>query len=88
MSRNWACTPRRESDSQHGQIGGRGTAGHRGYAVALFVDSFDLEEILVLELRDGRTEFCKLVREDYQAWLDDDFTTGELWQKNLLGGRP
>ena len=54
----------------------------------LFVDSFDLEEILVLELRDGRTEFCKLVREDYQAWLDDDFTTGELWQKNLLGGRP
>ncbi len=54
----------------------------------LFVDSFDLEDILVLELRDGRSEFQKLEREKYLAWLNDGFTTGELWQKNLLGGRP
>ena len=54
----------------------------------LFVDSFDLDEILVLEMREGRSEFRKLGREEYLAWLDDGFTTGELWQKNLLGGRP
>ena len=54
----------------------------------LLVDEFDLDEIFVLELQDGRTEFSKLSPDDYQVWLDDNFTSGELWQKNLLGGRP
>ena len=54
----------------------------------LLVDAFDLDEIFVLELRDGRTEFRQMSSDDYQVWLDDNFTSGELWQKNLLGGRP
>ena len=54
----------------------------------LLVDAFGLDEIFVLELRDGRTEVRKLSPDDYQVWLDDNFTSGELWQKNLLGGRP
>ena len=54
----------------------------------LLVDVFGLDEIFVLELQDGRTEFRKLSPDDYQVWLDDNFTSGELWQKNLLGGRP
>ena len=54
----------------------------------LLVDAFGLDEIVVLELRDGQTEFCRLNADDYRSWLDDSFTTGELWQKNLIGGRP
>ena len=54
----------------------------------LLVDSFGLDEIFVLELHDGQTKFHKLRPDDYQSWLDDSFTPGELWQKNLLGGRP
>ena len=54
----------------------------------LLVDAFDLEEILVPELREGRTEVRRLSSDDYRVWLDEDFTPGELWQKNLLGGRP
>ena len=54
----------------------------------LLVDAFGLDEIVVLELRDGQTEFCRLDADDYRSWLDDSFTTGELWQKNLIGGRP
>ena len=54
----------------------------------LLVDAFDLDEILVLELRDGRTTIRRCDGEDaYRDWLED-YTTGELWQKNLLGGRP
>ena len=56
----------------------------------LLVDAFELDEIVALELRDGRTEAHPLRRLDkdrYRDWLDD-FTTGELWQKNLLGGNP
>ena len=54
----------------------------------LLVDEFDLDEIFVLEMQDGQTKFRKLKPDDYQSWLDDSFTPGELWQKNLLGGRP
>ncbi len=54
----------------------------------LLVDAFGLDEIFVLDLREGRTEFRKLEPEKYREWLDDSFTPGELWQKNLLGGRP
>ena len=54
----------------------------------LLVDAFGLDEIFVLDLQDGRTEFRKLAPDDYRVWIDDSFTTGELWQKNLLGGRP
>ena len=54
----------------------------------LLVDVFGLDEIVVLELCDERTEFRRLNVDDYRVWLDDSFTTGELWQKNLIGGRP
>ena len=54
----------------------------------LLVDAFDLDELFVLELREGRTEAHRLESNRYRAWLEDDFTPGELWLKNLLGGRP
>ena len=54
----------------------------------LLVDAFDLDEFFVLELREGRTEVRRLESNRYRAWLKDDFTPGELWLKNLLGGRP
>ena len=54
----------------------------------LLVDAFDLDELFVLELREGRTEVRRLESDRYRAWLEDDFTPGALWLKNLLGGRP
>ena len=54
----------------------------------LLVDAFDLDEVVVLDLRDGRTEARRLDADRYRRWLDESFTPGELWQKNLLGGRP
>ena len=53
----------------------------------LLVDAFGLDEIIVLELRDGRTEVRTFDKDEYRHWLDD-YSTGELWQKNLIGGRP
>ncbi len=54
----------------------------------LLVDVFDLEQIFVLDLQNGETKLRKLNPDDYRLWLEDSFTPGELWQKNLLGGRP
>ncbi len=53
----------------------------------LLVDTFSLNEIIVLELQDGETKIRRLDPDEYQNWLKE-YTTGELWQKNLLGGRP
>lgn len=54
----------------------------------LLVDTFDLDAVFVLEWQDAQTKFRKINPEEYQSWLDESFTPGELWQKNLLGGRP
>ena len=54
----------------------------------LLVDSFQLEEIIVTEMNDGATRFRKLKSDEYRHWLEDGYTSGGLWQTNLLGGRP
>ena len=54
----------------------------------LFVDLFDLDDIFVLDMEDGGTKPRKLAQADYRVWLEESFSSGELWQKNLLGGRP
>ena len=54
----------------------------------LLVDVFDLEEIVVLNLHGGRTTFRRPDSEEYRRWLDEGFMPGEMWQKNLIGGRP
>ncbi len=52
-----------------------------------FVDAFDLDEIVVMDLRDGRTVCRTLDPDEYQVWLDE-YAPGQLWENNLLGGRP
>ena len=54
----------------------------------LLVDEFGLDEIQVLELRDGRTDIKTLNPGEYDEWVANDYTNGQLWQKNLLGGNP
>ena len=53
----------------------------------LLVDAFELDEVFVLELRDGRTKLHTPDADRLRTWLEE-FSVGELWQKNLLGGRP
>ena len=69
----------------------RALANHRQVIAAtqspLLVDAFQLEEVFVLEARDGRTELRPSDGDRLRSWLDE-FSVGELWQKNLLGGRP
>lgn len=70
----------------------KGLATERQIIVAtqspLLVDLFGLDEIIVLEMEDGKTQFRTLPQDEYEHWLNSDFTTGELWRKNVLGGRP
>ncbi len=54
----------------------------------LLIDQFEIEEITVLDLVKGCTKCRKLILEEYRHWLDDEFTIGDLWLKNVIGGRP
>jgi predicted ATPase len=54
---------------------------------ALLLNDFSPEDIIVVERVEDQSEFRKLDSEQLSGWLAD-YTLGELWQKNLLGGRP
>jgi predicted ATPase len=54
---------------------------------ALLLNEFLPEDIVVVDRVDGQSTFRRLESADLSEWLED-YTLGELWQKNLLGGRP
>ncbi len=51
------------------------------------LDEFDAEDVVVVDRKDGRSLFKRLKKDDLFEWLDE-YDLGELWKKNLLGGRP
>jgi predicted ATPase len=51
------------------------------------LDQFDPEDLLVVELREGATTIKRLEEGELSGWLED-YSLGELWEKNVLGGRP
>ena len=54
----------------------------------LLIDSFNLDEIYVLDLEEGQTKCRQLSAADYEVWLEDNFTPGDLWRKNLFREHP
>ena len=51
------------------------------------LDNFPIEHIVVAD-HDGKgSVFRRLKADDYRMWLEN-FSVGELWEKNVLGGRP
>jgi len=54
---------------------------------APLLDNFDADDIIVVERKEGASTFERLSSEKLQEWLKD-YSLGELWQKNVIGGRP
>lgn len=51
------------------------------------LDYFGPEEIVVVNRREGRSTFERLDAESLSGWLED-YSVGELWQKNVVQGGP
>ncbi|MDQ7903288.1 AAA family ATPase [Phytohabitans sp. ZYX-F-186] len=51
------------------------------------IDQLSLEDLIVVEREDGSSVFRRPSPDRLTAWLDE-YSLGELWQKNLIGGRP
>lgn len=51
------------------------------------LDNFPIEQVIVAD-HDGKGSlFLRLKADDYRMWLEN-FSVGELWEKNVFGGRP
>jgi predicted ATPase len=51
------------------------------------VDYFDPEDIVVVNRENGASTFRRLDQKDLSAWLED-YSLGDLWQKNIIPGGP
>lgn len=51
------------------------------------LNEFDIQDVIVVNRREGQSTFDRLSEEDFITWLQD-YSLGELWEKNILGGRP
>jgi predicted ATPase len=51
------------------------------------VNEFDGEDIIVSERNNGATIFNRLDPERLESWLNE-YSLGELWDKNIIGGKP
>ena len=52
-----------------------------------FVDCFDPTEIVIVESEGNHSLYRRLETETLKQWLED-YSIGELWEKNVLGGGP
>jgi predicted ATPase len=52
-----------------------------------FLEHFEADEIIVAESAEGSSHFRRLETGQLKDWLED-YTLGELWQRNVLGGGP
>jgi predicted ATPase len=51
------------------------------------VNEFEPKDIIVVENKDGQSSFNRLDNENLDSWLEN-YSIGELWEQNVLGGKP
>ena len=51
------------------------------------IDNFSSDQIIVVNRDSKESKFRRLREEELASWLED-YTLGELWQKNILGANP
>jgi predicted ATPase len=52
-----------------------------------FIDNFEPENIITVDRKDGQSTFNIQNSEYLNEWLKE-YTLGDLWNKNVIGGRP
>ena len=51
------------------------------------LNEFDVEDVIVVDRGENGSEFKRLNEEELEVWIEEDYALGDLWKKNLLGGR-
>ena len=51
------------------------------------LNEFEASDVIVVDRNEGKSYLHRVNHEELGAWLQD-YSLGELWKKNILGGRP
>lgn len=51
------------------------------------VNALQPEDVVVVDQEDGASTFRRFSSDELQEWLEE-YTLGELWKRNVMGGRP
>ncbi len=51
------------------------------------LNEFDPENLIVADRKGGSSVLRRIDKDELTDWLKE-YTLGELWEKNILGGRP
>ena len=51
------------------------------------INEMESENIIVVDQNQGKSTFKRFEKEELEEWLED-YSLGELWKRNVLGGRP
>jgi len=46
------------------------------------------DDIIVIDRHEGESQFRRLREDELSAWLAEEYTKADLWQKNVFGGGP
>ncbi len=52
------------------------------------LNNFQPEDVVVVQREGDASVFKRLDAEELADWLTEDYSLGELWKRNVLGGRP
>jgi predicted ATPase len=52
------------------------------------LSAFQPEDVIVVQREEDASTFRRLDAAELTDWLADDYSLGELWKRNILGGRP
>ncbi|CAH9017631.1 hypothetical protein NURINAE_00466 [Candidatus Nitrosacidococcus sp. I8] len=51
------------------------------------VNECSIDDLIIVEREEGGSVFRRHKEEDFKIWLEE-YSVGELWEKNILGGKP
>ena len=52
-----------------------------------FANQFEAKDFIIVDRVEGASEFKRVNEEELKSWLED-YAMGDIWTKNLIGGRP
>jgi predicted ATPase len=52
------------------------------------LNEFEAKDVIVTNHLEDETTFLRLDPKQLNIWLEEDYTLGDLWKRNILGGRP
>lgn len=52
------------------------------------LNEFQAKDIIVVDHEHDHSTFRRLEAQNLQTWIEEDYSLGDLWKSNILGGRP